>query len=139
MGGITIKSYNNDEITVHFDSERCIHATECIRGLPQVFDINKRPWINVDGASKDEITEVIMRCPSGALTFTRKDGFEEQYPNTEIRTGPDGEIYVKGNIALTHQGKVMHLNRAALKPQGEQLFYKESLAKRKDKTAYYKA
>ncbi|MDJ1153504.1 MULTISPECIES: (4Fe-4S)-binding protein [Macrococcoides] len=134
-----MKSYSNDEITVHFEAERCIHATECVRGLPQVFDVNKRPWIDVSQASKDEITEVIMRCPSGALTFTRKDQYKEDYPVTEIRTGPDGEIYVKGNIELTHQGKVMRLNRAALKPQGEQLFYTESLAQREDKTAYYKA
>ncbi|RAI80485.1 hypothetical protein BFS35_008580 [Macrococcoides goetzii] len=133
------KSYRNKDITVHFEASRCIHATECVRGLPQVFDVDKRPWINVDNASKEDITEVIMRCPSGALTFTREDHFMESYPTTVIRTGPDDELYVKGNIELHHNGEMLYLNRAALKPQGNQLFYTKSLADREDKTAYYKS
>ncbi|UTH16897.1 (4Fe-4S)-binding protein [Macrococcus epidermidis] len=40
---IFIKSYQNNDITVHFEASRCIHGTECREGLPQVFDVNKRP------------------------------------------------------------------------------------------------
>ena len=45
------------------------HAGECVRGLPSVFDISKKPWINVNGASPDAIVDQIKRCPSGALTY----------------------------------------------------------------------
>ena len=36
--------------TVTYDAKRCIHAAECVRGLPAVFDANAKPWINPDGA-----------------------------------------------------------------------------------------
>ena len=35
---------------VTYDVKRCIHAAECVRGLPAVFDSNAKPWINPDGA-----------------------------------------------------------------------------------------
>ncbi|HCD19681.1 hypothetical protein C7R57_05085 [Macrococcoides caseolyticum subsp. caseolyticum] len=35
------RSYSNDEINVHFEVERSIHATECAIGLKQVFNIKK--------------------------------------------------------------------------------------------------
>jgi uncharacterized Fe-S cluster protein YjdI len=40
-----------------------------VRGLPSVFDISKKPWINVNGASPDAIVDQIKRCPSGALAY----------------------------------------------------------------------
>jgi uncharacterized Fe-S cluster protein YjdI len=40
-----------------------------VRGLPSVFDIAKKPWINVDGAPTEKIVEQIKQCPSGALSY----------------------------------------------------------------------
>jgi uncharacterized Fe-S cluster protein YjdI len=34
-----------------------------------VFDVGKKPWINVDGASPDSIAEQVKKCPSGALSY----------------------------------------------------------------------
>jgi uncharacterized Fe-S cluster protein YjdI len=42
-----------------------------LRGLPSVFDVFEKPWINVNGASPDAIIEQVKRCPSGALTYER--------------------------------------------------------------------
>ena len=42
-------TYENDDIKVSWDLKRCIHAKECVHGLPEVFDITKKPWINPDG------------------------------------------------------------------------------------------
>jgi uncharacterized Fe-S cluster protein YjdI len=34
-----------------------------------VFDVGKKPWINVDGASPDSIARQVKKCPSGALPY----------------------------------------------------------------------
>src|SRR5262249_303590 len=63
--------YANDRIEVTWEPAFCIHAAECLRGLPGVFDSLRRPWIIVDNGSPGEIGEVIQRCPTGALHFRR--------------------------------------------------------------------
>ena len=70
----TLKRYTSEAVDVTFDGARCIHAAECVRGLPAVFDTQKRPWIDPTQAGADAIVEVVLRCPSGALHFERKDG-----------------------------------------------------------------
>lgn len=66
------KAYETDEIEVRFYAERCEHAAECVKGLPAVFNVDNRPWIQPERASADEVAEVIERCPSGALQYSRK-------------------------------------------------------------------
>ena len=70
MSEATTKAYTGNGITVTFDSEVCIHAGKCVQGLPEVFDVSARPWINVDAASAEAIAAQIDRCPSGALQYT---------------------------------------------------------------------
>ena len=69
-----IRRYTSADIDVTYDVKRCIHAAECVRGLPAVFDTKKRPWVQPDKANADTVAEVILRCPSGALHYERKDG-----------------------------------------------------------------
>ncbi|MEU8762907.1 (4Fe-4S)-binding protein [Streptomyces sp. NPDC048659] len=64
------KTYTGKGIAVHFDAERCRHAARCVQGLPEVFDITRRPWITPDAAPAEVVAEVVRRCPSGALTYT---------------------------------------------------------------------
>lgn len=71
------KTYEGQSITVTFEARRCLHAAECVRGLPEVFDTAKRPWIQPDGAAADRLTEVVRRCPSGALQYELADGGTE--------------------------------------------------------------
>jgi uncharacterized Fe-S cluster protein YjdI len=66
-----VQHYQNADITVTFDPNVCIHSAMCIRGLPTVFDVRRRKWVDVDAASADAIEEQIRRCPSGALQSTR--------------------------------------------------------------------
>jgi uncharacterized Fe-S cluster protein YjdI len=54
---------------VRFDPKICIHSGVCVRGLRAVFDVEKRPWVNVEGANAEAIAEQIKRCPSGALSY----------------------------------------------------------------------
>lgn len=67
------KVYRGEKIEVYFDAEKCSHSGVCVKGMPQVFDLKKRPWVNTDGASADEIAAHIEKCPSGALTYKRLD------------------------------------------------------------------
>ena len=36
-----MQEYRNDKIVVRYDPEICIHAGECVRGLPSVFNVSK--------------------------------------------------------------------------------------------------
>ena len=49
------KTYASTELDVSFDPDVCIHAAECVRGLPAVFDTHRRPWIAPDAASADGV------------------------------------------------------------------------------------
>ncbi len=40
-----VKRYAGQQILVSYDTEPCLHAAESVRGLPAVFDTEKRPWI----------------------------------------------------------------------------------------------
>ncbi|KGO89822.1 (4Fe-4S)-binding protein [Flavobacterium suncheonense] len=63
------KEYTNGEITVVWKQHLCIHSGNCVRGLPTVFRPKVQPWIEVRGASSEEMINQIKQCPSGALSF----------------------------------------------------------------------
>jgi uncharacterized Fe-S cluster protein YjdI len=64
-----MKEYTKEDIAVCWESEKCIHSGNCARGLAEVFKPNDKPWIQVDGAAKDEIIAQVSKCPSGALSI----------------------------------------------------------------------
>ncbi|MFW3463170.1 (4Fe-4S)-binding protein [Streptomyces sp. 058-1L] len=39
------RSCDGEGITVSFDAHRCLHAAECVRGLPAVFEVGRKPRI----------------------------------------------------------------------------------------------
>ena len=64
------KTYESEQITVQWDSSRCIHTAIWLRSLPEVFDVNRRPWIVLEGASAEAVPEAVMKCPSRVLKFS---------------------------------------------------------------------
>jgi uncharacterized Fe-S cluster protein YjdI/CDGSH-type Zn-finger protein len=102
--------YSGEKIVVRFHVDRCTHVAECLMGLPDVFDTHRRPWIRPDEARADEVAEIVMRCPTGALHFQRKDGGPEESPartNTLV-IEENGPIYAKGDIeVLSASGEVI--------------------------------
>ncbi|MEI8281577.1 MAG: (4Fe-4S)-binding protein [Armatimonadota bacterium] len=66
------RNYESSEITVHWDNSKCVHSGICVLGLPGVFNLNRHPWIDVTVASADAIEAQVAKCPSGALSTTRK-------------------------------------------------------------------
>jgi uncharacterized Fe-S cluster protein YjdI len=66
------QQYEADEIIVTFDPDVCIHSGVCVTGLPDVFDTKRKRWIRPELQPPDVVAEQVMRCPSGALQFVRK-------------------------------------------------------------------
>jgi len=63
-----IKEYTNGEVTIVWKPQLCIHAANCARGLPKVFQPKEKPWIKPEAASTQNIIDQVLKCPSGALT-----------------------------------------------------------------------
>ncbi len=96
------RSYRADKITVHWNSELCIHTAVCLNALPQVFNVEAKPWIAIEDASADEIAHAVEKCPTGALTYERTDGApgEQVSSQTTIIPWPNGPLMVRGEIAV---------------------------------------
>lgn len=61
------KEYDNGEVVITWQPEKCTHSGRCVRGLPAVFDPKKKPWIEIGNASSEELVNQVKKCPSGAL------------------------------------------------------------------------
>ena len=66
---MTERTYTKGNLNVLWKSELCTHCNECWLGLPEVFNPDARPWVNLDGASSQEIMHQVVMCPSGALSI----------------------------------------------------------------------
>ncbi len=64
-----VKEYSNGELTVVWKPQRCIHAGECVKALPEVYNPKEKPWIKAENASTQALKDQIAKCPSGALSY----------------------------------------------------------------------
>ena len=97
-----LRKYEGAALDVFYDKKRCIHAGECGRGLRAVFDGKRTPWIEPDKAAPDDVIKVIERCPTGAVTYARKDGGPaEAFPARNlVQVVPHGPLYASGEIVI---------------------------------------
>jgi uncharacterized Fe-S cluster protein YjdI/CDGSH-type Zn-finger protein len=109
------RPYAAPEVTVFYDRGRCRHYAECVRGLPQVFDPTRRPWIRADLADAQVVAEVVRRCPTGALHYRllAAEPEESTYPTT-IAHDPRGPLLVRGDLVLDTPEGPLRETRAAL-------------------------
>ena len=70
--------YKNNDITVVWQPGLCMHSAICFKGLPQVFDPRKKPWIEIDKSDTLTIINQVKKCPSGALSFHTNEATGEQ-------------------------------------------------------------
>ncbi len=68
-----LQTYASEHITVTFDPTLCTHSGMCVRGLPAVFDVSRKRWIDPAADTPDAVAAQVARCPSGALQCTRHD------------------------------------------------------------------
>jgi uncharacterized Fe-S cluster protein YjdI len=96
---------------VQWYAERCIHSAECIRALPGAFDPRRRPWIDLRGADADAVAGAVLRCPTGALHYTRTDGGAAEPVPAELtlEAVPGGPYHVRGPalVALERDGRTV--------------------------------
>lgn len=96
------RAYRTEQIVVYWEPAFCIHTARCLQGLPQVFDVRRRPWVDVTAGTADDVAQVVERCPTGALSYARLDGgAEEQSPlQPEISPWPNGPLFVRGRTRV---------------------------------------
>ena len=106
-----MKEYSNGDIIVIWNPEKCIHARECVKGLPKVFRRGETPWIDMKGASSEEIKSVVDRCPSGALTYRKAQPpavVDDSPPAARIAVKKNGPLLVEGGCSLMDsEGRVL--------------------------------
>jgi CDGSH-type Zn-finger protein/uncharacterized Fe-S cluster protein YjdI len=98
-----IHRYAGKALVVTWDARRCIHAAECIRALPAVFDSKAKPWIVPDAASADALRAAIERCPSGALNVEPSNAASQALTVPEENTATptvNGPTYLHGDLVL---------------------------------------
>ncbi len=105
------KKYSNGEVTIVWRPGECIHSTICFRGLGEVFDPRKRPWITPENASTEKIIDQIKKCPSGALSFYMNSDIEQKQvevnSETIIETSVNGPLLVYGNVTVKDKDGIL--------------------------------
>ncbi len=96
------RTYETDAIRVHWDSSRCIHTGICLRTLPSVFSLRRRPWVDLRGADANAVADAIVRCPTGALRYERLDGADDERPQRPTVVWPinDGPLLMVGDLEV---------------------------------------
>ena len=104
MASRRLQTYSTDAITVTFDPTRCIHAAECIRAQPAVFDSTRRRWIRPELGAPENVAAAIRRCPTGALHYRLTDGTEESPDDAvALRSARNGPLYVRGDVRVERE------------------------------------
>jgi uncharacterized Fe-S cluster protein YjdI len=98
------KKYTNGEVTIVWQPAECIHSTICFKGLGEVFDPRKRPWITPEHSTTDKIIEQVKKCPSGALSYHMNSEAPTNAVKIEAETivepTPNGPLLVYGNVTV---------------------------------------
>ena len=91
-----------EKATVSWNGKLCIHIGECGRADGDLFVGGRKPWCQPDFASNDETEEVVLRCPTGALSVKFADGSRvEQAPAiNSIQVAYNGPLFVRGDLQI---------------------------------------
>ena len=111
MGKETFK-YTNNEVTVVWKPNTCIHSTLCWKGLIEVFNPKEKPWIKMDGATTEKIIEQVRKCPSGALSYyLNAEAADDESPDKvvaesanimKVEVTPNGPYLIKKECLIVH-------------------------------------
>lgn len=104
-GAGRLVDYVGARVTIHDNRALCAHAEYCVQELPAVFDREKRPWIDADGATAEEIIALCRKCPSGALSCT-VDGvlyrdYDERPPR--VIASAEGPYFLEGGVRVVDE------------------------------------
>jgi uncharacterized Fe-S cluster protein YjdI len=113
------KQYQNNDITVTWEPSKCIHSANCFKGLPRVFNPNKKPWIVLENSSTETIINQVRQCPSGAISFkqnvmpTQSENINND-TNTnkllKVQIAPNGPILLHGDFLFELNNEIKEVN-----------------------------
>ena len=87
--------YENNEIVIFWNSDKCFHSTKCIQNSPKTFDVSRRPWIQLGHAENPEVWNAVEQCPSGALSILYRHGINVIMKPDECRSVAfDGDMQI---------------------------------------------
>ena len=94
--------YDGADADVHWDERLCIHIGECGRAKNELFVGGRQPWCQPDLVSPDEVADVVDRCPTGALTYSRKHGGKGESADAEnvVSVMYNGPLYIRGHLEV---------------------------------------
>lgn len=94
------KEYTNGEMTIVWEPRKCIHSGVCVKGLPNVFQPQDKPWIKIQAASTLDLVNQVKQCPSGALSFymNNADNTETKVEQTKVEVMENGPLLVHGSL-----------------------------------------
>ena len=70
-----VETVRGKDLTIKFNSKRCIHSRFCVLWQPQVYKANVvGAWIDPDADGLEASVAVAHNCPSGAIQYERHDG-----------------------------------------------------------------
>jgi CDGSH-type Zn-finger protein/uncharacterized Fe-S cluster protein YjdI len=94
--------YGGSSIDVVWDSRLCIHVGECTRAHGELFEAGRHPWCEPDRAGAEVVAEVVERCPTGALSYTRANGGAAEAPPAanSITVANNGPLYARGELEI---------------------------------------
>lgn len=98
----SVHTFPGAEVDVTWDSRLCIHVGECGRAEGDLFVGGRKPWCQPDLVTADEVAQVVERCPTGALAYTRKDGgaAEAAPERNTVTVANNGPLYVTGDLRV---------------------------------------
>jgi CDGSH-type Zn-finger protein/uncharacterized Fe-S cluster protein YjdI len=94
--------YPGEQVDVTWDGRLCIHVGECGRAEGALFEAGRKPWCQPDVSQADDVVDVCARCPTGALTWARKDGGATEVADARntVVVANHGPLYVRGELAI---------------------------------------
>lgn len=97
-----VYDFAGEKIDVAWDGRLCIHIQECTRAKGGLFESGRNPWGEPDRGDADYVAQVVRRCPTGALTYRRKDGGAEEsaVSNNTVVVANNGPLYVQGELKI---------------------------------------
>lgn len=111
-----VQNYKKDELGISYDPKICTHSANCVNKLPEIFNIENEPWVNLNNATKEKLLQSVKNCPSGALQLINEESKNEGTEEVQIKIVSNGPVLVNGNFKITdHNGNVLEVkNKTAL-------------------------
>ncbi len=128
MAKRTIFEYAGKRATVAWHGKLCIYIGECGRAKGDLFVGGRQPWCQPDLATDDEVYDVVLRCPTGALTVDFEDGSHRETASARntVQVAYNGPLFVRGDLdidgapedapGLNYRAALCRCGRSANKP-----------------------